>query len=134
MRIKSKVAAALIGCAAIALTPAIAHEIIHLNHTGTHTPDDGHLKIRHNGHIDHLHDGHLHHTHGDHVDEHVIEVSEKNPVSEKRHEGDKAHIHTPNDGHQVIQHGDHFDHIHDGHLHHMHGDHTDEHGKLDIVK
>ena len=45
----------------------------------THGPDCGHTAIRHNDHIDYLHDGHLHHPHGDHYDEHVLEISDKNP-------------------------------------------------------
>jgi hypothetical protein len=52
----------------------------HPNHPHKHGPDCGHTAIRHDGHIDYLHDGHLHHMHGDHVDEHVIDVSAKNPV------------------------------------------------------
>jgi DNA-binding transcriptional ArsR family regulator len=44
-----------------------------------HGPGCGHTAVRHGDHLDYLHDGHLHHPHDDHVDEHVIEVSAKNP-------------------------------------------------------
>ena len=52
---------------------------IHADHDHQHGPGCGHIAIKHGDHIDYLHDGHLHHMHGDHVDEHVIEISEKNP-------------------------------------------------------
>ncbi|MRH30137.1 zinc transporter permease [Microbacterium sp. SYP-A9085] len=37
------------------------------------------------------------------------------------------HEHGPGCGHDMIQHGDHVDYVHDGHRHALHGDHYDEH-------
>ncbi|MGV9184281.1 hypothetical protein [Arcanobacterium canis] len=37
------------------------------------------------------------------------------------------HTHGEGCGHDLINHGDHVDYIHDGHLHHADGDHYDEH-------
>ncbi|MCL2735298.1 MAG: metal ABC transporter permease [Propionibacteriaceae bacterium] len=43
------------------------------------------------------------------------------------HTEQHAHVHGPGCGHDMVQHGDHVDYIHDGHLHAPHGDHYDEH-------
>ena len=53
----------------------------HGDHPHEHNENCGHTRIKHNDHIDYIRSGHLHHAHGDHYDEHVIEVSEKNPDS-----------------------------------------------------
>jgi len=42
------------------------------------------------------------------------------------HDG-HAHVHGENCGHQMVQHGDHWDYLHDGHMHYVHGDHVDDH-------
>ncbi|MEM9669191.1 MAG: hypothetical protein AAF950_09730 [Pseudomonadota bacterium] len=115
---------------------ASAHEVVHADHEGVHTPDDGHIAISHDGHVDHLHNGHLHNVHGDHVDEHVIEVSARNPVAEEivSTVNDDGHVHSADDGaHPRIQHGDHFDYLHDGRLHFVHGDHVDDHGAVEVL-
>ena len=38
-----------------------------------------------------------------------------------------VHVHGPNCGHRVVEHGDHVDYVHDGHRHVAHADHYDEH-------
>jgi zinc transport system permease protein len=38
-----------------------------------------------------------------------------------------VHVHGPNCGHRVVEHGDHVDYVHDGHRHVAHTDHYDEH-------
>ena len=68
----------------------------------------GHTRIKHNDHIDYIHDGHLHHAHGDHYDEHVIEVSEKNPDSCNKTQCHRDH---EKEGDQKIPHGDHVDYL-----------------------
>ncbi|KZX58732.1 hypothetical protein A3709_17160 [Halioglobus sp. HI00S01] len=111
---------------------------IHKHHDHEHGPGCGHTAIVHGDHIDYLHDGHLHHPHLDHVDEHVIEVSERNPdqctagSSPAGHED--GHVHGPGCGHEAVPHGDHIDYLVDGRLHHPHGDHCDDHGPLEIVE
>lgn len=118
---------------------ALAHEVIHNGHDHAHAADCGHLAVEHEGHVDYVHDGHLHMAHGDHVDEHVISVSTNNPASEAlvARVDAKGHKHgaggaTP-EPHQMVQHGDHFDFVHDGRLHFVHGDHVDDHGALKVV-
>jgi hypothetical protein len=110
----------------------------HENHAHQHGPGCGHTAVRHGDHVDYLHDGHLHHPHEDHVDEHVIEVSAKNPArctSDHRCAGHEAgHVHGPGCGHQAVPHGDHVDYLVDGHLHHPHGNHCDDHGPLEVVR
>ena len=107
----------------------------HNDHAHQHGPGCGHTAVKHGDHVDYLHDGHLHHMHGDHVDEHVIEVSAKNPDSCtpghkcKGHEA--GHKHGPGCGHEAVPHGDHVDYLVDGHLHHPHGDHCDDHGPVE---
>lgn len=107
----------------------------HANHSHQHGPGCGHKAVRHGDHVDYLHDGHLHHMHGDHVDEHVVEVSDKNPdrctPGHKCKGHDASHKHGPGCGHEAVPHGDHVDYLVDGHLHHPHGDHCDDHGPLD---
>ena len=98
--------------------------------THQHGPDCGHFGVRHGDHVDYLENGHLLHPHEEHVDEHVIEVSNQNPVrctTEHRCEG---HQHGRSCGHEAVPHGDHIDYLVDGRLHHPHGDHCDDHGPL----
>ena len=79
---------------------------IHEAHDHTHGPECGHQSIGHDDHTDYLHDGHLHHPHNGHTDEHVLEISEKNPDhctpdhSCAGHHAD--HVHGPNCGHEAI--------------------------------
>ena len=68
---------------------------------------------------------------GNRVDEHVIEVSEKNPVR-CTPEIHCDHQHGPGCGHEAVPHGDHMDYLVDGRLHHPHGDHCDDHGPLSL--
>lgn len=108
----------------------------HTDHQHRHGPNCGHVAVRHGDHIDYLHDGHLHHPHEDHVDEHKIEVSDRNPDGCHKHEcsGHAAdHKHGPGCGHEPVPHGDHIDYLVDGHLHHPHGDHCDHHGELRLA-
>ncbi|MEM8799133.1 MAG: hypothetical protein AAGF15_03540 [Pseudomonadota bacterium] len=128
---------AIILASTLISTTAFAHEVIHSDHTGVHSAGDGHIAINHDGHVDHLHDGHLHNLHGDHVDEHVLPVSEANPVAEEivSQVADHKHVHDAKDKeHQKVQHGDHFDFVDGGRLHFVHGDHVDDHGALKFVK
>ncbi|MBJ3816191.1 hypothetical protein F9C28_14945 [Shimwellia pseudoproteus] len=108
----------------------------HENHPHKHGSGCGHTAIRHGDHIDYIHDGHLHHPHGDHVDEHVIEVSDKNPDGCHPVSGghEPHHVHGPDCGHEAVPHGDHTDYLVDGRLHHPHGDHCDDHGPVEVVK
>ena len=75
--------------------------------------------------------------HGDHVDEHVIEISEKNPdhctpnYQCTGHDAD--HVHGPDCGHEAVPHGDHIDYLVDGRLHHPHNGHCDDHGPVEII-
>lgn len=108
----------------------------HGNHPHNHGPDCGHTAVRHDGHIDYLHDGHLHHPHAGHIDEHKIEVSDKNPdrcSNGRDTECDESHVHGPNCGHEPVPHGDHVDYLVDGRLHHQHGEHCDDHGPLELA-
>jgi hypothetical protein len=107
----------------------------HANHDHAHGPGCGHTAVRHGDHVDYLHDGHLHHPHGDHVDEHVIEVSARNPAVCTAHPGghEAGHVHGPGCGHEAVPHGDHVDYLVDGRLHHPHGDHCDDHGPLEVL-
>ena len=110
----------------------------HENHDHQHGPNCGHTGIEHNGHVDYLHDGHLHHMAEDgSVEEHCIEVSERNPEScTPAHQcgcHDSKHVHGPSCGHEQVPHGDHIDYLVDGHLHHPHGDHCDDHGPISVV-
>lgn len=131
----------------------------HNNHPHKHGEKCGHTAILHNGHIDYLHDGHLHHIHDDHVDEHVIEVSDKNPETgirakdcgcspecscescadescscdccDSNHE--KGHIHGEGCGHEAIPHGDHVDYLVNGRLHHQKSGYCEDHGFIEVV-
>ncbi len=111
---------------------------IHEGHDHTHGPGCGHTAIKHDDHVDYLHDGHLHHPHGDHVDEHTIEVSDKNPdgctsggAGVSGHE--EGHVHGPGCGHEAVPHGDHVDYLVDGRLHHQHDGHCDDHGPIELA-
>src|SRR6266404_9577021 len=94
-----------------------------------HGPNCGHTAVRHHDHVDYLHDGHLHHTHEDHIDEHLIEVSDTNPVRCTL-ETQCSHTHGPGCGHEQVPHGDHIDYLVDGRLHHPHDCHCDDHGPV----
>ncbi len=106
----------------------------HAKHEHTHGSDCGHTAIKHQGHVDYLHDGHLHHPHGDHVDEHRLDVDDRNPSACTpdhtcgSHGSD--HTHGPDCGHEAVPHGDHVDFVVDGHLHHAHEGHCDDHGPI----
>jgi len=85
-----------------------------------------------------VHDGHLHHPAGGRVEEHRIEVSERNPerctpehecAHRAEHGGGHGRHHHP-----AIPHGDHVDYLHEGRLHHHHGDHCDDHGPVEVVE
>jgi hypothetical protein len=101
----------------------------HPDHTHQHGPNCGHTAVHHQDHIDYLHDGHLHHMHGDHIDEHVIEVSDTNPLR-CTPETRCSHTHGPGCGHEQVPHGDHVDYLVDGRLHHPHDSHCDDHGPV----
>ena len=110
----------------------------HENHPHVHGPDCGHTAVRHGDHVDYLHDGHLHHPHEDHVDEHVIEVSDKNadhcaPITEDSLGHEQGHVHGPGCGHEAVPHGDHVCYLVNGRLHHAHDGHCDDHGPLEVV-
>ena len=110
---------------------------IHANHPHRHGPSCGHTAIKHGDHVDYLHDGHLHHQKGDVVEEHVVEVSAKNPdrcTPAFDHTGHEAkHVHGARCGHEAVPHRDHVDYLVEGRLHHAHGDHCDDHGPVEIV-
>ena len=107
---------------------------VHDNHDHTHGENCGHTKIEHGDHVDYLHDGHMHHPHEDHVDEHVIEVSDKNPEDCNQAHDCGDHTHGPDCGHEAVPHGDHVDYIVDGRLHHHHDGHCDDHGEVKTHK
>jgi hypothetical protein len=106
-------------------------------HPHHHGPGCGHVGVKHGDHVDYLHDGHLHRQAADGVDEHVIEVSDRNPnqcTPNYGHKGHEAgHVHGPHCGHPAVPHGDHTDYLVEGRLHHPHGDHCDDHGPLVTV-
>lgn len=106
---------------------------LHQNHDHTHGPGCGHTAIQHGDHIDYLHDGHLHHPHEGHVDEHVIEVSDVNPVACTPDHVCDGHVHGPGCGHEAVPHGDHVDYLVNGHLHHPHDGHCDDHGPVQVA-
>ena len=109
----------------------------HLQHDHVHGPNCGHTAIKHDDHVDYLHNGHLHQQHEDLVDEHQIEVSDKNPNScTPAHQcsgHEQNHVHGPNCGHEQVPHGDHIDYLVGGHLHHPHRDHCDDHGPIELA-
>ena len=110
------------------------HHHHHGDHDHEHGPNCGHTAVDHNGHTDYLHDGHLHHNHDGHYDDHVLDVTKRNPdactAGHACSGHDKRHEHGPGCGHEAVPHGDHTDYLVDGHLHHPHGDHCDDHGKI----
>ncbi len=95
----------------------------------------GHTAIKHNGHIDYIDNGHLHHPHHDHNEQHVIEVTDKNPdeCHPVHNCANSGHEHGPGCGHELVPHGDHLDYLVDGRLHHVHDGHCDDHGPVDVV-
>jgi hypothetical protein len=123
--------------AALLASGASAHEVLHAGHDDhAHGADCGHAALEHGGHIDYLHDGHLHSAHGSHYDEHALEVSSTNPDAEELAVmvTDEDHMHGhAGEEHELVQHGDHMDYIHEGRLHFVHGDHTDDHGPVALV-
>ena len=66
----------------------------------------GHVTVRHGDHVDYVQDGHLHHPEGDRVEEHVIEVSERNPIRCTPGVRCDGHNHGPGCGHEAVPHGD----------------------------
>lgn len=108
----------------------------HQGHSHEHNSNCGHKKVMHNGHTDYLHEGHLHNVHEGHIDEHLLEVTSKNPANcTPQHvcQGHSlGHQHSLNCGHEAIPHGDHTDYLVEGHLHHAHGSHCDDHGDVQI--
>jgi hypothetical protein len=54
------------------------------DHPHVHAPGCGHTAVRHRDHVDYLDHGHLHHPHDGRVDEHVVEVTETNPIAAAR--------------------------------------------------
>lgn len=108
---------------------------VHPNHDHVHGPGCGHTRVRHDDHEGYLHDGHLHfQTAAGVVEEHVIEVNERNPdVCRPIVDHEPGHVHGPGCGHEPVPHGDHVDYLVDGRLHHVHGDHCDDHGPVDVL-
>ncbi|AWF80941.1 hypothetical protein BTJ40_09030 [Microbulbifer sp. A4B17] len=106
------------------------------HHSHTHGSHCGHTAIQHGDHICYLHDGRLHRAHQDHYDEHVLEVSTRNPDGCHPIAGgyDNSHVHGENCGHEQVPHGDHIDYLVNGRLHHVHGDHCDDHGPVELTK
>ena len=90
----------------------------------------GHFAVRRLDHIDNLQDGNLQHMHQDHVDEHVLEVSGKNPdhctPNHQCNGHDADLIHGSGCGHETLPHGNHIDYLVNGHLHHVHNGHCDD--------
>lgn len=109
-----------------------AHQ--HDGHEHQHGPGCGHTAIRDADEVKYLHDGHLHVPHGDHVDEHVVEVTPRNPAECCPISGEHDHGHGPGCGHEPVPHGDHVDYLVEGRLHHPHGDHCDDHGPVEVVQ
>lgn len=109
----------------------------HENHSHLHGPNCGHAGVRHDGHTDYLHDGHLHHPHEGHIDEHTLNVSEKNPANCTPQHAcdahDASHRHGAGCGHEAVPHDTHVDYLVGGHLHHPHGSHCDDHGRLEMT-
>lgn len=109
----------------------------HEDHDHRHGPNCGHTAVQHDGHTDYLHDGHLHHQRGGDVDEHRIDVTDRNPTGCTPMKGgashDSSHRHGPDCGHEAVPHGDHMDYLVAGRLHHPHGDHCDDHGPLSMA-
>lgn len=108
------------------------------HHSHVHGPSCGHTAVRHGDHVDYLHDGHLHHQDGNGVEEHVIEISAKNPtgcapVGSHDLGHDPDHVHGPGCGHEAVPHGDHTCYLVNGRLHHPHDGHCDDHGPIDVV-
>ncbi len=116
-------------------TMATAH-VIHENHTHQHGIECGHTTIQHEDHVDFLHDGHMHHPHEGHMDEHMLEVSSKNPDActdgHVCNGHDAQHVHGAACGHEAVPHGDHTDYLVAGHLHHPHNGHCDNHGNVSV--
>lgn len=107
---------------------------VHADHDHQHGPGCGHTGVKHNGHVDYLHDGHLHHVGNQGVEEHKLEVTDKNPAActpDHNCGGHPAgHQHGPTCGHEAVPHGEHVDYLVNGHLHHPHGKHCDDHGRV----
>ncbi|MEX2670596.1 MAG: hypothetical protein WD294_00660 [Phycisphaeraceae bacterium] len=109
----------------------------HPEHEHRHGPACGHTAIRHANHVDYVHDGHLHHpVTGDNVEEHKLDVSDRNPdrCEPTSHGHPDDHVHGPGCGHEAVPHGEHVCYLVDGRLHHPHGDHCDDHGEVEVVQ
>ena len=98
-----------------------------------------HPAIIHEGHADFLvpnSDGifELHHLHkGGVIQQHTLPESNEYPSLCSTHNHTDCHVHKPNCGHQMIQHGEHVDYIVDNILHHFHDGHCDLHGELHML-
>jgi len=58
----------------------------------------------------------------------VIPTFAEAAMTDPEHEvHEHEHEHGEGCGHEVVEHGDHIDYLHDGHRHALHGDHYDEH-------
>ncbi len=68
----------------------------------SHGPGCGHAAIRHGSHVDYLEDGRLLHPLDGHVDEHVIEISDLNPVRCTPEHRCGDHRHGPGCGHEAV--------------------------------
>lgn len=110
---------------------------IHEGHSHAHGQDCGHTAIRHNGHTDYLHDGCLHHPEVQRVEEHHLDVNDRNPNActpdHRCADHEQGHRHGPGCGHPSVPHGDHTDYLVGDHLHHPHGEHCDDHGLIERV-
>jgi hypothetical protein len=96
----------------------------------------GRTGLRHHGHVDYLYQGRLLHLEGDRVEEHAIDVSERNPDRcdpAHRAEPEPGHVHGTGCGHEPVPHGDHVDYLVMGRLQHPHGDHVDDHGPVTLA-
>ena len=115
------------------------HPATHPDHDHKHGPGCGHTAIEHDGHVDYLHDGHLHHPTGNaaQVEEHILEVSARNPAdctNGRNNDGHETkHQHGPGCGHETVPHGEHLDFLVEGQLHHPHAGHCDDHGPVKVV-
>ena len=116
------------------------HPSTHHAHAHEHGAGCGHTALQHDGHVDDLHDGHLRHPtgQGDVVEEHAIEVSDRNPDECTHGENpgghEAGHRHGPDCGHEAVPHGDQVDYLVDGRLHHPHEGHCDDHGPVEVVQ
>ncbi|HEY2049940.1 MAG TPA: hypothetical protein VGH03_11385 [Caulobacteraceae bacterium] len=103
---------------------------------GASRDSHGRIGVRHGDHVDYLDHGRLLHEKSGRIEEHRIEVSERNPDTcdpARRVKAEAGHVHGPNCGHEAVPHGDHIDYLVDNRLQHPHGDHIDDHGPLSLA-